>query len=451
MKMDSLKASQLRVVLPFICLTLAVSESVSAANWLALQGTEPKDAARARLWGFVQPQWQQTSGSDLPAGPFAGQDAVFNQITPNLRRDRQFQFRRARLGVRGNALPRGDEINYFFLVEAGKNGITEISTDKPVALTDASVTLNYFRRFTRLRLGQFKYPGSEDGLQAIHAHNYIDFATPANQLLLERFFKSDGTPALNENEPDQFSAYRDIGVQLFNWFNYGSWQGRPWELSYAFMIGNGNGIDTTESDGNKDVYLYTSAGQIFDGKGPLRQDWKAFAWYQDGKRDLKVGSTQNENSYDRTRWGLGLTYRRNKYRLYAEYYWADGMIFNGTDGGAVPGSFNNAETAVASFNISPNQESDGGYIDFGYKLLPQLELDYRFSYLDRATNSPDAQEREFWDHTFGAQFFFYKQSRVVLNYQIREARAPDFNSSAVPNQVLDKLDNLLSLQLLAIF
>ena len=74
-----------------------------------------------------------------------------------------------------------------------------------------------------------------------------------------------------------------------------------------------------------------------------------------------------------------------------------------------------------------------------------------FSYPDRATNSPDTREREFREHTFGAQYFFYKQSRVVLNYQVRQARAPDLDSSAVPKQILDKLDNLFSLQLLVIF
>lgn len=434
----------------------ALCEPAGAANWLALQGTEPEGAAaRARLWGFIQPQFQAKDDNKLPLGAWKGQNAVFNQIGPQLENANQFQLRRARLGVRGTGFPLDSNVNYFFLVEAGQNGLTEFAGSGSVALTDASVTLNHFKKFTRIRFGQFKHPGSEDGLQAIHVHNYIDFATPTNQLLLERFFAGDGSDtsakptnaSANANRPIGFSAFRDIGVQLFNFFEYGDWFGYPWEHSYAFMVGNGNGINTGDRNDDKDIYLYASTGPIFKGKGARREDLKLFAWYQDGKRRLNLVSQGIEGDFDRTRWGLGLTFRKDKYRFYAEYYDADGMIFNGTDGGAVPGSVQNDGLGVASFNVAVDEKAWGYYLDGGYKVLPNVELDYRFSYLDRATETA-AQERKFWDHTLGVQYFFNKKSRALLNYQIRDAEAP---ANANADKIVSEIGNVLSLQVLVIF
>ena len=61
------------------------STQTYAANWLALQGTEaPGAAPRAKLWGFVQPEYQSTDGGTLPAGtPFAGQILSPNFIRPD--------------------------------------------------------------------------------------------------------------------------------------------------------------------------------------------------------------------------------------------------------------------------------------------------------------------------------------------------------------------------------
>ena len=110
------------------------------------------------------------------------------------------------------------------------------------------------------------------------------------------------------------------------------------------------------------------------------------------------------------------------------------MVLNGTDGGAVPGSRNNANTQTASFNISPNGKGFGYYVDVGYRVLPKLELDLRYDYLDRVKNI-DPDEREFTNWTIGAQWFFNKKTRALLNYEIRDAKAPNFASSAPPNQI----------------
>ena len=439
----------MRITKRAVAMTLAAgltAPAAQAANWLQIQGTEAPGATdRLKLWGFIQPQYTETGGSDLDAGPWNGQKAVFNQIGPDLDSDSSFQIRRARIGARGTNFPLDGKTNYFLLLEAGNNGITKYGNGS-VALTDASVTFNQIP-YARVRVGQFKYPGAEEGLQAIHVFDYIEFTNVTNNLLLERFFDGDGSNTQDSNSPNgSVGAFRDIGVQVFDWFNTGSWQ-----HTYAAMVGDGNGLNRTDDNGNKDIYLYWSSEQIYGGQGARREGWKMFAWGQTGQRTLEfVNGVQDTRSYDRDRWGLGTTFRKGKYRAAAEYIYADGMIFNGTDGGAVPGTRNNADTATASWNIEPNGEADGWYIDLGYRVLPKWELDVRYDYLDRMKNV-GANEREFTTWTLGAQYFINKKTRALLNYQFRDADAPDFSSSATPNQILDNLDNRVGVQVLAIF
>jgi hypothetical protein len=370
---------------------------------------------------------------------------VFNQIGPDLTSSSTFNIRRARVGVRGANVPIDSKTNYFLLLEAGNNGITKYGGSS-VAATDASATLNQIPH-ARIRVGEFKYPGEEEGLQAIHVFNYINFTAVTDQLLLERFFDGDGSNTQDPNEPTGFGAFRDIGVQVFDWFD---WLG--FEHTYAAMVGNGNGLNRTDNNSNKDYYLYWASEKVFgDSAGPRREGWKLLAWYQKGERTLKyVNGDNNKQDFDRKRWGVGTTYRKGKWRAAAEYVDADGMVLNGTDGGAVPGSLNNAETQVASFNVSPDGKANGYYLDLGYKVLPKLELDLRYDYLDRVKNV-DADEREFTNWTIGAQWFFNKKTRALLNYEIRDAKAPNFASSAPPNQILDQTDDRVSVQVLAIF
>jgi hypothetical protein len=131
--------------------------------------------------------------------------------------------------------------------------------------------------------------------------DYINFTWVTNQMLLERFPNANYTP----NVPPQplppetplngfdrsVGAFRDVGVQVFDWFKVGN----DWELSYAAMIGNGNGLNFTDNDDNKDIYLYASAEKVFGGKGPRREGLKFFAWSQTGKRtaDLTADSCTN--------------------------------------------------------------------------------------------------------------------------------------------------------------
>ncbi len=461
-----------RVLFSVICAVVAlmVTGPAQAVNWLKLQGTEPPDAsARARIWGFIQPQYQAADGTRLQAGGWSGQNANFNVVAPDRKSESQFQLRRARIGVRGTGFTLDSNVNYFFLAEFGNNGITAPGNGKSAGrITDASVTLSHIPG-ARIRVGQFKFPGSEEGLQAIHVFDYVNFTNISDQLLLERFVAGDGSQdgiGSYINKPVQpVNAFRDVGIQVFDWFTKGKW-----EHTYAFMVGNGNGITRGDNNGNKEVRYYWSSERMFAGAGsfpseahlapPLwnsrkahgarkarTQGWKLYAWYHDGKRTLTM---ENPGTYDRKRYGIGSTLRKGKLRVGTEYIKGKGMIRNGTDAGAVPGSANNANTAVADINIETDGEANGWYVDVGYLVTPKLELDVRFDVYNRSTHSAN-KERKFETLTLGAQYFFNKKSRLIVNYEFRNAEAPNLPGSATPNRILDGIDDRITAQLLIVF
>ena len=275
---------------------LSYASTAQAANWLMLQGTEPEgQAPRAKLWGFIQAQYQYDTSD-----PSSITDAYIPPmlIGPNLDSQDQFNINRARIGVRGTGFPLDGKVNYFFLAEFGNNGITNPG-DRNVRLTDASVTLNHIPG-ARIRAGLFKTPGSEEGLQAIHVFDYINFTTVTNQMMLERYPNTtytSNTPAqtLPTDTPlsevgynNSVSAFRDTGIQVFDTFKVGKW-----EHSYALMVGNGNGLNFVNGDCNYDKYVYWSSEKVFGGKGGRREGLKMFAWAQTGKRTL-----DNTNNFD---------------------------------------------------------------------------------------------------------------------------------------------------------
>ncbi|HSG06327.1 MAG TPA: porin, partial [Nitrospiria bacterium] len=335
-------------------------------------------------------------------------------------------------------------INYFFLAEFGHNGLTH-PTNRLVEVTDASLTLNYVPGF-RVRLGQFKVPGSEEGMQAIHVFDYINFTSAVDVLLLERFTdKTAGGPGDPNPLNGPVGGFRDVGIQVFESFLLSS----KWEHSYAVMVGNGNGISREDNDNRKDVYFYWASEKVFGGRGPRRQGWKFLGWYQRGDRTLFDSTRGSEKAYNRTRWGLGTTFRKGRFRAAGEFIRAKGMIFNGTFGAAPPGTTNSAGQ-TAYFEVLPEESADGWYLDLGYRLRPEVELDFRYDRLNRATESA-FNERQFRTLTLGIQYFFRPELRFTANYEIREAEAPRLPSSALPNRILEEVDPLASVQALWLF
>jgi hypothetical protein len=451
---------------------LALTGNAFGANWLQLQGTEPEGAEQlAKVWGFVQVQYQDDSSDPNPAGGFIPPKL----IGPNLETQSAFNVNRARIGVRGVAMPLDQKINYFLLLEMGNNGITEPEGSFSKA-TDASITLNHFDG-ARFRAGLFKFPGSEEGLQAIHVFDYINFTWVTQQMLLERFPNQSYTP---NNPPTTLppesrlnafdrgvGAFRDVGVQMFDWFKFAD----DWEWSYAVMIGNGNGLNFSDNDDNKDVYLYTSFEKVYGGRGPRRQGLKFFAWSHSGKRTAdisadaclnpaasfpacgpqgsgRISTVYNPVEYDRDRMGVGVKYLRNGLRATAEYMEGEGMIWqaphNSTfgigPGQGVPGGAGNGALA----------EGTGYYVEGGWRIPnSKWELDLRYDVYNRLDGNQF--EIEFKRTTLGAQYFFNPRVRLAINYELRDAEAVNFPSGAGPNANVDGIDNRIALQLTAIW
>ncbi len=412
-------------------LVMGVSTSAHAADWLMSQGTSPANAPRVKLWGFIQPGYQQ----DFSDANAQGLYVPPKLIGPDLDDQSAFNVVRARVGMRGRALPHSNKIDYFILAEFGNDGITNggrYGHYRP-RITDASITLNYIKG-ARVRIGLFKTPGAEEGLQPVFAVDpYVNYTTVTNQLLQERFpaignsnIKPQPTPHAGMNAfSSPVGAFRDTGVEVFDAFNAGNW-----EHSYAVMLGNGNGLKLSDNNDSKDYYLYWSSAYLFNktAHGAFRPDMKFFGWYQAGKRPNAYNASQEQN---RERYGAGVTYRRSSIHATGEYMWGKGMIFQGPQ---------NPQNIFNTFRAS------GGYVEGGWNIpTTAWELDLRYDVYFRNKGQPI--EATFRTVTAGVQYHFAKMNRVTLNYAFN-----DFTSDAsnIRNQ-LAGVNGRVSIQVTMVF
>ena len=436
-----------------------LAPSAHSANWLMLQGTEEGkkgETARVHVWGFIQAQYQYDTSDPNTAGEYVPPKL----IGPNLTSQSAFNVNRARLGARGTGFPLDPKVNYFLLAEFGNNGITA-PDNRSATLTDASVTLNHIPG-ARIRVGQFKYPGAEEGLQAIHVFDYINFTAVTNQLLLERFPNANYTTNVPSQTlpPEQsfnafnksVGAFRDTGIQVFDTFKVSNW-----EHSYAVMMGNGNGPNFSDVDDNKDVYLYWSSELVFGGKGGRREGMKLFAWGQDGKRllDNTDDGIHNPQEFDRERAGLGIKYLKKPFRVSAEYMQGKGMIFVGPDKPTF-----DINPAVAGGN-GENGKADGYYVEGGWYIPnTKWEIDLRYDVYNRLTddvaftggpNVGRTFEFQYSGITLGTQYHFNKKTRVNAEAAFNQAEAVDWPGGAGPNANLDGIDTRYAIQVTHIF
>ena len=444
-------------------IALLVASQAHGANWLMLQGTEPADAApRAKVFGAVQFQYQKDFSSACSMAPCTNEYIPPKLVGPDLTSQEAFNVSHALLGARGAGFPLDGKVNYLVLAEFGNSGVTEPSGAFAKVL-DASITLNYIHG-ARIRAGLFKYPGSEEGMQALAAMDYINFSTVGNQMMLERFASRDGADNQNLYGPAQggylgqeenaykgpVGAYRDMGVEVFDSFAAGDW-----EHSYAVMIGNGNGVNTNNNDGNKDTYLYWSSEKVYGGKGPFREGLKLYAWTLSGKRmlDRTDDSTYNPVQYDRKRSGVGVKYLRKPWRVSAEYMKGEGMIFVGPD----KASFDQNGTAAPGGD-GANGKASGWYVEGGWYIpRSRWELDLRYDQYNRLEGDSGhpvgSLESEWKAWTVGAQYHFNKKTRLTVNYEMHDVTTPAFPPPGGnnPNNNMDGLSNRVGIQVTALF
>lgn len=442
---------------------------VNAADWLMLQGAEPDMVAPKgvkvpyrskvpKVWGFIQANYEKDFG-DLFVGGDGINKTPFSLLSPNLADQSGFKVSRARLAVRGMA-DNENLVNYFFMTEFGNNGVNNPGGHREAAnyFTDASITLKHIPG-AKVRVGIFKTPGSEEGVQAVFVSPYIDFTTMTNQQLLERQVSdvgmaetgasAGGAAAVHytSTKVDKpIAAFRDAGVQIFDTFKFQD----DWGLSYAYMYGNGTGISLSDYDSQATHYGYLAAEKLFGaGKGYFTESMKFYVWGQSGSRTLnsfnETTAITTEIEADRKRYGAGMTYYRNGIRFEAEYIKAKGMIFTGPK---------DVDTDPAmeewQFQFAPGNENEanGGYVNLQYEIIPKkLEVFGRYDFSNRLTNDPKG-EREFKTTTLGASYRFRGATRIDLNYAIKDVEAP---GNANAQKVLDNMGDRIAVRITAAF
>lgn len=464
-----MKANIKKILLAASCAAAlgGVNTSVQAADWLMIQGAENAGtAARAKVWGFIQTQYQKDNSDASSTGAYIPPKL----IGPDLDTQSAFNVNRARIGVRGTGMPLDSNVNYFFLVEFGNNAITNPGSSF-AHITDASISLNHLKKFTRIRVGQFKVPMAEEIYQGIALFDYINFSDGVNQMLLERVPNRTysgniaaqtlpvGTSLNGFNTP--VAAARDVGIQFFNSIKVAP----DWEVGYSLMLANGNGINTSDNDDNKDTHLYFNVTKVYQGAGPRRQDWKTFAWYTKGKRtiDGTDDGTYNPLEYDRKRFGVGTKYFKLPFRVTAEWFRGKGVIFQGPDKpsfGLGPGG--SEGNPASQFNgLNANAEGTSWYVEGAYYIPgTKWEIDVKYSQFNRMDSSTPTSfgaftnvtpEVEFTNLTLGAQYHFNKKTRVAISLENRNAEAVTFAAGAGPNGNLDGVGNRYAVQITHIF
>lgn len=435
---------------------------VNAANWLMLQGTQPDMVApkgvkvpyrskMPKVWGFIQANYKKDFGDIFipSAGPNAGKNLTpFSYLNPNLEDQSGFSIFRARLALRGMA-DNENLVNYFFMTEFGNAGVNNLAGhDVATYFTDASVTLKHIPG-AKVRVGMFKTPGSEEGLQAVFVSPYIEFTTMTNQQLLERQVSDVGTAQTlggvthytSTSIDKPIAAFRDKGVQIFDTFKLQD----DWSLSYAYMYGAGTGISHSSSNEQATHYGYLAAEKSFGaGKGYYTQSMKFYVWAQNGDRVLNSSDGSRINA-KRKRYGVGMTYYHNGIRFEAEYIKAKGMIFTGAKDVDPNPAMENWQ-----FQFAPGSENeaDGGYVNLQYEIIPKkFEVFARYDYSDRMTNST-VLERKFKTTTLGASYRYRGATRIDLNYIMKDAKAP---GNAKAQGVLDNMGNRIAVQITAAF
>ena len=450
----------------------AFSQTSHAINWLQLENNEPQGSTNtAHFWGFVQPQLVHNDGGAVEGiarpgqlAAYNGQDSLNNLVGPSFAHQNAVQVFRARPGLRGLMPGTNGKINYFLLAELGYNGITVVKQSPDSfrynpAITDATITFNL--PVTRVRVGLGRLPLGEEAMQGEPQMNFANLTNVSDQLLNERFVSpyysgrqevpllgvpmtqkvlpSGGVinaplPGLQlqqacagagnsnafgagkycmgaiNNKP--VGAFRDMGVEAYNWYNVGKM-----EYSYALMVSDGNGLQFA-NNGNYDVSGHLQATYVFGGSGPTRQDATAYIWRQVGQRNY------DGTNYSRIREGLGARYSRNGLRVGGEYIKAAGMIYYGViapflDIGTQPVGGATPFEPVDQMALASSNTADGYYVDAGYRFLDKWEIDWRYDYLDKLKNSA-YDERLFSTVTYGAQYFFSKNLRFLVNYEVRK-------------------------------
>ncbi|MBN1302610.1 MAG: hypothetical protein JW995_15435 [Melioribacteraceae bacterium] len=261
--------------------------------------------------------------------------------------------RRIRLGAKGNVY---NNVGYAFLFEAASNP----------KLLQAWLDYN-FLKLANFRVGQFKYPfGIENYISA----TVVKFINP-----------SGITDRITKNLGRQGSSYRDMGIQVGGKIGLA----KEIEFGYKLMVMNGNGINTRDNNGEKDM---------------------AFRFNCIVPHGIDFGVSYFNG-----------TYQENDENGYGESaYGAHFIMKNELLGRKL---FLQGEYIAANYKTVNSQIEPWGYYLYGtYFIDKNIEVGLRYDYYepDKAAETIIEQSRT----TLSIGYYFEERQRINLNYELRE-------------------------------
>ncbi|MHB8697706.1 MAG: hypothetical protein ACYC9J_06665 [Sulfuricaulis sp.] len=393
-----------------IILSVLVTTPAWAENWFIADGTEPPGAPAVKVFGLIQPTYQQDYSDKVfgLAGPESGNEGKYpyvGLIAPGYKSLSSFYLFRVRLGARGAV---DDMTNYEVVGEYGTNALTtQPGQSYNTELAEGSITFNQIPA-ARIRVGLFKTPGEEEGLRT--AIDYVNFTNVTSRFINYQPVEPMPGATLAYGQPGQTSSgvrsFRDTGVQVFDAFTHGNT-----ESSYAVMVGNGSALNQTDDNNGKAVYGRLQWSYLFAPSSgypvPDREDCTVFIWHQDGTQQFGT------SDYRTVREGLGVSALREPYHLTAEYMRGEGMIL------ATPLFFSDPIPVFPGINNTGN----GWYVDAGMFVTRRVMLEARYDVLDLLPNLAPMEQR-FNTSTLGLLYYFSKSARVAFNYEFREFKSP---------------------------
>lgn len=435
-----MKRKQLISASALLCglyITLGMSVSAEAANWLKLQNTTPKNAPLAYLMGFAWPALVHTAGSS----GYNGQIPRYNLIAPNFDHSTSLYLPYARLYLRGRLNSR---ISYMFSGEFGNNGTTDVGGTYYPNIPFANITFNYIPD-ARIEVGVFHTPGPEFDIKGYMAYNNLEFPNVISQLMAQPFFynnrpylhTSTGAYLVPGNDGLGVNGFTYPGVQLFDWFRHG-----PWEFSYQAMVGMFGSIDAGMLSNSPMYAGRIQESCIFGGHGPFQSNLTAFAWFQHANPTL-LGK-----DYVMQREGLGFTYLKGfmhpwGQHLTFEYIRGDGWI-------TAPAAYNSSPvipSPASETQLYPgvNNTADGYYVNAGLFFTKHIEGLLRYDYYNRLPNLPSANI-SFRTLSVGLAYYINPIMHVNINYYFRNVNAnPAASGNVIVQSVVHNTDNELAI------
>lgn len=344
----------------------------------------PPAPTAPKVSGYVE-SWFYSDSSDLSSQ--AGAKRV----------DNGFRVRRARLAASGEF---GEGLSYK--IGAGLDGPAVGGAASTVRLLDAWMEYKSSEPL-RAAFGQLKYDFTLEGAEA----------TPDRVPVL----RSEVTNELAGKLGTAGGTFRDIGVKA---------SGAVKDIAglrYSLAVINGNGMNTTDNNGHKDIVGRATVE-------PLPGLVVGASGYK--------GKSQNQGAafdVDETAWGVEAHYVVAGLKLRAEY---------------VAAEWENWDVAASAAALSRKQEPWGWYVQGSYRLpsFEFVELMGRYEYFEKDRNTADSGLEV---TTVGATYYLKGKTRIAANCLFREPGQSSIITAQETNATGAAIGDMFLLQALISF